>query len=108
MPVLSYPQPVLRVQSSGALQTITKVEVSKAALALLGGTDSFLPPLTTSLGGADGDVHPGNPQFPLSTFTPAENQQPQMPQMEKVPALLLPMQGEFIPGFWTPIPAGSG
>lgn len=52
------------------MTAITKVEVSKAALTLLGGTDSFLVPLTTSRGAADGDVHPGNHQFPVFTLSP--------------------------------------
>lgn len=79
---------------------IPKVEVSKAALTLLGGTDSFLLPFTTSWGAADGDVPPGDNQFPVSTLSPQLST-----STERVPGLLLPMQVEFVTGFGTPIPA---
>lgn len=90
---------------SANVTTSPEVEVSKAALTLLRGTDSFPFPFTTSRGTANGDVHPGNHWFPPSTLSP---RQPRMLPMEQVPVLFLAVQVEFVTGFWTPIPAGAG
>lgn len=49
---------------------ITKVEVSEAALTLLGRRDSFLLPFTASQGAAEGDVRSEHHQFPFPHFHP--------------------------------------